>query len=535
MNCINAKLAIATFSVCLLSSAGAVLGDDSPQSFIAESVVLKAPHIPDDLPATLRTVNEMLSKEVTPSDNAVVILVEIFGTDVFEPSLREASLDMLGIAHVPDRGVRFVYAEPFIQSQQMTTPGGTNLKSGLLEQQMYECSERIWTANEFPVLAAYLAANQKALDSVVLASEKPRYFAPMLSDSEPPRLLSASLVIERRLPYLAHALTARAMLRYADQEFSLALNDLRACHKIALLLATGSPFDVSSAKAHIIDGLANRTAVTMLESGRLTGEQARTYLAEMQKVAPLPPASFASDRGERVILHEEIALLKASDETLEEFFEMPSDKIEPRRGTGLKLSDVRFDLATKVADAVHDNFVRALAIRSHAEQIEEFHKLDRQYDKWLDESEETSRKLLDSSNRDLDIVSRVIGETMAMSLRPWYWQRRTADDRMRTRRDLVKVGMALSAFHDDHNQYPEQLSDLMPIYLPNIPLDSFSDASFAYRRISAHQAQLTSWGANRQDDAGRYFNDDHQINLRRTEGSKSDGDSRSVRCQAETQ
>src|SRR5690606_16363333 len=99
-----------------------------------------------------------------------------------------------------------------------------------------------------------------------------------------------SLVVERRLPFLVRMLAARALLRFGEQDLTGCLTDLTACHKLASLLAAGSPFDVSVAKAQVIDSIAFQAERVLLEKGHLTLAQLRDFQTALRSLPEFPPA-----------------------------------------------------------------------------------------------------------------------------------------------------------------------------------------------------------------------------------------------------
>ena len=477
-----------------------------------EGLVFKQPEIPASITGVIRDLNQHLSSRTTPSENVVVPLVQLFGADAFAAPLRADSLSMLGISELSKTAPRFIYPEEFINSIDRSDPQDSISQAATLQRQVCECSERIWRPEQFPQVADFLKANQPALDLLVESADRPGYYAPMLSETEPPRLMSASLVIERRLPLLVHAVTARAMLELAEHQTDKAIKDLLACHRLAVLLATGSPFDVSVVKAHILEGITNQAVGSVLENGQMTAEAARAYLIGRKAIPSLPYPEYSANLGERAILHQEIELMHADDQTVLEFFELTPDAV-PTTDAVVSIATLPMKPAIQRADEIQDQYVRALSIRNRLQQYHEFQRLDDAFQEWQKTSDEASLKVATEAKALPEAASRWIGETLGYSLRPWYWQRRIQDDRVRVRRDLVTIGTALVAYHHEHQAYPQKLEDLVPQYLEFVPLDAHSDTPFVYERLNESHARMLSWGANQRDDAGMLFNDDLFLNL----------------------
>ncbi len=501
------------FAVIGASSFANGMAEERPQrDALPEGLAVTAPHIPDQVTGVLRTLNEQLCRDLDPADNAAVLLLQTVGSDALDPGVRENTLAMLGIQKLSPTTPRFLYFVNFVQSLPEISLKDVPGQVALLDVQLNVAGERPWTREQFPVLFAYLRDNQSALNLVVDASQKLRYYAPLLSEEAPPRLISGSFAMERRLPFLAKCLAARAMLNASEDRLEAAILDLSAGHRWAKLLADGSPLDVSAAKAHIIDATLSQAATALLENGLLTGESARLYLRELKTMGPLPRSAEQATVGERAILHQEMELLQADETALQEFFELPNQKDPP---TGKRpLPEIDWARALQSADHIQDRFVRALQTGDRAAQGALFDELDRDYEAWKASDDAMIRKFADPAHQEVKAVSRWIGETMAWSLRPWYRQRRMSDDRAQVRRDLITIGLGLTVFRSEHGEFPASLSELAPNDLPEVPTDAQTDRSFTYLRVKPDHARLTSWGANQTEDAGGSYSDDHILNVR---------------------
>lgn len=498
---------LVSFPLLLLIAGTSLARPAISQDAAPAKPVLVEPKIPDYLTGEFRALNERLSKDVDPSQNMAVDLVQLFGPDVFEFVLRRDSLAMLGIESLSD-SPRFQYPRDFVAANYPDLePIEQQIRAIELDESLVQSNEQLWTAETFPELFKLHQANTAALDYLVAASRKPHYYAPLLSEEAPARILSASVTIERRLPYLARHLASRALFRLAAGQTGPALDDIFAGRRIALALANGSPLDISIVKAQSIDAFLFRTVTVMAQSDAITADFAREYLKRDAKLPSLPIASTSADIGERAILRWELALLQSDTGSLHEFFELPNDE-EFDALKKAPLSEIRWDEALKEADALQDRFVEALAERDREKQAKLFDELDREHVAWNESVDQRTQEIAESLKKDTLQASRWIGETMAQSLRPWYRQRRDSDDRAQARRDMAALAVALTAYRMEKGTYPEGLAGLSPDYLEKIPVDPHTGNPLDYRVNADGTAVLICLGANRQDDAGLQFNDD---------------------------
>ena len=71
-----------------------------------------------------------------------------------------------------------------------------------------------------------------------------------------------------------------------------------------------------------------------------------------------------------------------------------------------------------------------------------------------------------------------------------------------TRRNAVRVMIALARYRSGRGEYPEMLAALVPEHIPALPPDPFGAPSLGYVRASSDQYQLYSIGGNGQDNGG---------------------------------
>jgi hypothetical protein len=459
-------------------------------------------------------LNKALSEGVQPEDNAVVLLVQIFGSTVFEPELRGGSLDMLGIRSVA-KAPRFQYVDAFVRSAGAKTDEAVDRDGSELNASLNTSINGPWTRDEHPRMAAFLDANKSALDLAVIAADRPRYYAPLLSTETPMRLMAGSYAIEHRLPFIGRCLVARAMLSCTEGDYDAAWTDLAACHKLTALVVSGSPLDISAAKAHVVDGQACSAEMGLILSGQLPGAQAESLLAVLSKLPPLPTAEDAANRGERAVIHEELELLRSDEESRKGFFETGTpDDLEQ-----LKLllnTEAYWKIALATADAQQDKIVKLLSIRPRPDFFAAVDVSNAEFEKWATGEAEQDQEIsfAEIARQDPEAAARQIGESIAMALRGNPWQRRHTDDRARLRRDAVTILLALVAYHARHETYPAQLAELAPEIVSEVPSDVHSEQPFVYERRSQDNVVLTSLGANQQNDAGAIYNDDLIVELK---------------------
>ena len=71
---------------------------------------------------------------------------------------------------------------------------------------------------------------------------------------------------------------------------------------------------------------------------------------------------------------------------------------------------------------------------------------------------------------------------------------------------MLIIKLALRAYELDHGALPQSLSQLVPDYLPTVPIDPFSDKPFHCELTNmASGYTIRSFGPDRDDDNGQPF------------------------------
>ncbi len=73
--------------------------------------------------------------------------------------------------------------------------------------------------------------------------------------------------------------------------------------------------------------------------------------------------------------------------------------------------------------------------------------------------------------------------------------------RLDTERDATSIVIGLEYYNSKNNKYPEKLLDLVPKYLPSLPLDPFTGESFIYQRMGKGW-KIYSLGSDLKNDFG---------------------------------
>ncbi|MFW6146286.1 MAG: hypothetical protein ACOC7R_03025, partial [Planctomycetota bacterium] len=242
-----------------------------------------------DYAAALRA---RLSEGVTPDNNAATLLLQAFGKSFVEEDHVDDALRLTGLTAMPDEGGTFVSLEDYAQHADRT---GERAVGDPVSSQLTEAMEGPWAADDLPLIAGWLAANEKPLALLMEASKRSRFFF-LLKPSEDDCVV--------RLPNLAcvrdvlRALQCRAMLRLHDSDVEGAHADALALHRLGRLVAGGGTMI-----EYLVGVATDRSALhahqQIVACGRLTADQARRHAEALRRLPPFSSAGKIADEVER--------------------------------------------------------------------------------------------------------------------------------------------------------------------------------------------------------------------------------------------
>ena len=434
----------------------------------------------------LAALNNEYSKGVTPENNAAVLLLRAFGPGELPVGLRDQFLTQLGTPQLSDQDQYFVDFETYKKTRgvkeaverypKMPFPGMAPAKREKTD--LEKSMEKPWGEKDYPILAAWLKANQKPLSLVIAASKRPRYYIPMVPPDEPPLMINCYVPFGY-LGQASGALVSRAMLRLNSGDIGGARSDLLAVHRLARLLRQSSHL----IQCLVAGGMESRACLgdnAVAISGRLTGDQAQDRLSELQGLPALPNIVEAIDKSERFYALD--AVMFCYREGYENFQHLVSgeDRQKPREiskawidwNEVLRMINSRYDLLVEAHNKA--TLIERQRVLEHiyAERTE----MMTEYAERIATSGEEAALLSPKTTRDMSIqlICDLVSHTEMAGLQI---------DLARMRLETSKVAIALAAYRVEQGSYPDNLSELCPKYFKTVPEDFFTAKPLDYRRV----------------------------------------------------
>jgi hypothetical protein len=469
----------------------------------------------------LAAINRMAGEGVRPEDNAVVPLVEAFGPG-FLAGADEEFCARLGIPLLLAEGNYFTTLDRFDKRSSSARRGRVDPAASIgppipPADQLAQALLRPWTSREFPLLAQWLAENERHLAAFVAGSRRPRCYWPRVRVAQPPTVAGAAHRLAIHFREAGNALAARAMLRLHAQNLAEAWADLEACHRLGRLSAQG-PTIADLMQGFALHGVACQAETAIALHGSMTSAQARKRIQQLKALPPWPDAAEKMDHAERWVLLGTISELAqlGPESNLAGYgpalgiagLDSPEDGgqawIPGLRQLGAVLGNAAtdWDEALRLANAWMDRIREALAKPDRAERAAAARSLYQELtrppsDSLLGDFAQAVR----SGRSPRKAMAERIVQTLVPRLAPILVILPSSEDGADAQFHLAIVALALAAYRADHGALPETLADLCPNYLAELPRDIHGDGPFQYRR-SADGFLLYSVGSNGRDDGG---------------------------------
>jgi hypothetical protein len=451
-------------------------------------------------------LNERYSKGVTPENNAALPLLKAMGPGEIKPEHRAEYCRMLGIRPLPEKGDYYVtidkYAAGLKPAEKPAVKPGEDERFASMDQQT-EAQKRPWSKKEFPVVAGWLAANEKPLALVIAASKLPRRYDPLVSGDQIAVADLLSAMQQHR--EASRALTARAMLRVDEGKLDQAWEDLLACHRLARLVGQG-PTSIDELVAITMNSVTCAADQVFLQHAQPTPAQIARMRADLDKLSPMPKMVDNLDVGERFLFLDCVGMVaRKGPGALDELacgregkgkFESLIDS------TAWRVAD--WDQVLRMGNSWYDRLVEACGKPTRAERRSAIGKIDAELGKLAAASKDWR------SLGGLIGISERTGNAIVSIFLPATWAISDCEDRGAMQFDLTRLAFALAAYHADRGSYPAKLAELSPKYVAEIPKDIFNgDSDLIYRREGGGYV-LYSVGSNGKDDGGRGREEDKE-------------------------
>jgi hypothetical protein len=459
-------------------------------------------------------LNEILSKGVTPENNAAVLLFKAFGPHPDGAKISDEFFKWLKIAPPPEKGDYFL-DQSFVHKklQKRLTPDPQK-NDDWFEREIEAVTKRPWDPPDHPEVAEWLKLNEKPLAVAIEASKRTHYYYPLLAtrkDGKSAGLISATLVGVQSSRQLATALAARALLRVHEKRYDDAWQDLLACHRLGRLVGRGGTL-IEGLIGIALDRVACDADLAFLDAAKLDAKQLQKCRADLLALPPMPAMADKMNLTERFWFLEMVMIVDREGIAHLHTLTAAGQKPEWWENAIAKIvfSNLQWDTALRNSNKLYDRIHTAMALKDRTKRAKEFDSIQEDIRevriRVVVKREEIVKEILGAKNM-AEAKGKFIGDMMVALLVPAFARVQQSADMNEQTHTNLQIGFALAAHRADHGKYPKTLDALTPKYLPSVPADLFSGKAPIYRPAEKGYL-LYSVGVNGQDDGGRTREED---------------------------
>ena len=500
-----------------------------------ETTRILGPLNPDGTVNYLAAINAKYSEGITPENNGAVFLLQALGPDILAETVRDqilARLDMPQLAAHDDYFIPFEEYQEAHRAQDNTGESSETQKPSpeheaiierllqgktlsaqeiedllpakpptanvlpspppwLLEPEKSppeKATEAPWSAKDYPLVAEWLEANEKPLALIMAASQRPRYYIPMLSPDDPAQVISGIIPAVQRVRLPAEALLARAMLKVSSGDIDAAFADLLVIHRLARLIGQ-SPTIIERLVACAIEKMACKADVALAVSGQLTAVQAQEYLLNLQALPALPSMTESFDVSERFTALDVgmLCFRMGYENALGVPVHAENHKLLP---VGPE-SCIDGNEILRKANLWYDHLADASRKSTYAERRSAFTQVYAEADDIVKDMGDESKGLSLVKNILLSAIgdSEVIQARMTDAISKLFFalmipavSRTTVEyDLINMRLGVTQVALALAAYKAENVCFPQNLSELCPKYFETVPVNLFTGQALDYQ------------------------------------------------------
>ena len=450
-------------------------------------------------PDYFAVLNQHCGHDVQPQQNAAVLLLGALGTETVPADIRTPYFSLLGTQPPSATGETFVRSDEMIDRWiRGATDFTSSDENDDLHTQFLTCSQQPWSAADYPLVAHWLRLNERPLEIIVAAANREKFYEPLVSVGlDRPSLNTASLPVADCAGEIKLALQARAMLAARDGNADSAWSDLLACHRVLRQMA-GLPISRYAVTAHSEELDLCQTELRLLHCTHPSREQVERIQAQWNSLPAAGSLTESIDIGQRYRFldlirtleqHGAVALSQMSSES-----SMAGD--DSTLENAISDPHVRFRDLQQLTSDWFDRLVAISKIASRTDREAALQKMHVELEQMTDESYPRQPGAKSQSKRSVRLAFVAMMQHFDSDLTA-AWE---AADQSAVHTAFVQTGLALAAYHAEHDRYPKRLEELTPKFARNLPTDVYTDHKSLRYRPAEDGYVLYSVGPNGIDE-----------------------------------
>jgi hypothetical protein len=439
-------------------------------------------------------LNERMSKGVTAQNNANVLIWKALGPTPLNTKMPAGFFEKLGMQAPPASGEYFVTLQKYMDEQVRGGPGTADYAINT----MTRLTSHPWKADDEVNIRNWLAINEKPLASVVSATNRTHYYSPMI----PPQtekgsggIISVLLPGVQQCRELAAALACRAMLYAGHGQTEAAWKDLVACHRLGRLVGHGGCL-LEGLVGLAIEQIVCRAEIAFLAQCQPDAKQLDRCIRDLRALPARVEAYEYVDAGERFMFLDHIMQL---DRQGFAYLTRQGGNRGPMQFNDALLDGIDWNPALENANKLFDRMVTAMREKDHSVRVQQLERIK-------GDLLTLASQIKPVANGSPVVKGRALGDALLALMMPAANKVQDAADRVSQTYENTVVAFALAWYQRDNARYPNNLNDLAPKYLAQVPKDLFSGGALIYKP-APNGYLLYSVGMNGRDDGGQPWDD----------------------------
>jgi hypothetical protein len=455
----------------------------------------------------IAVINRHFSKDVTPENNACVLLYQTMGPSPEGKRQPDQFFRRMGIEPLPDEGNYFQGFNDWLRNHPDVKVDGS------IYDILTTACERPWKRDEFPVIANWLKDNQLPLQTLAEVTERPRYFSPVVwTDANPDGAALITIVLPgvHRLREMARALAARAMWELAEGSQFDAWHDLMTVHRLGRLVGQG-PSTIEYLVGNSIESMALIGEQRLLSEKKPSAKLLAMYRKQLGRLPPRASISDKVDICERVTFLDCAQRVASGKMRLQQLMQLMDDLEKGDRALfanldeGTILDFVDWDVVLKAGNKWYDRLAETARISDYQVRAAVLKQLNEDLKKLVEKSR--GPMVLLSLHAGKPAITQTMSDLFISLFVPALQSAIASEGRTIQRMRNLELAFALEMWRVENNSYPDSLEKLVPKQIADVPNDLFNGKPLKYERTTEGY-RFYSVGQNGQDDEGRSF-DDH--------------------------
>jgi hypothetical protein len=430
-----------------------------------------------------RLLDELGAQNVAPRENAAIPLLEALGPGCLRPRLAKEILSKLGLENLPAEGHYFVPFTKWVEREKLGALDGA-------EDELRKCAMAPWKEDEHIRMSKWLEANKDAMALIAEAAWRPKYYLPISG--------KGFLMVEGGSTLMFdfnQAFEARAMRCLQAGRLAECVSDIKILRLLSYHLGN-APTMFLCATATTLRRESYRGMLRVMVSSDFDPDIARRWMADLEHEPELPDFAEAIDTTERYAVLDMITVAaRIGPWKLKDYMERVTG--QPRAAISeFCVVPINFDTVMREINGHYDRLVSALRLPNYQNRTVALRK-------WREGVEHTQSTSTGSFSRDFSRVYLKFHLDIELE--------DTSAEITRTTGKVLQTVGALMLFRAQYGHAPGNLQELVPVFMPEVPRDGFSEKPLLYRR-EANVVSVYSVGPDAKDDAG--MGDDIRVKMR---------------------